>query len=305
MIRNNIAYDSRTNSVVFCSGKFVQVISCKRRTMTGTENIFTEKYAIRAKWIRPGSKAYLAVLAGDRLCLWDDRKRTLVFSTNADDVTISKENYFRGVTSVSGKILVGTSTGLVVGLEPSPSASRGEVSFESCLNRNTDGTAISCMCTDPRVIDKKRAAFAAGNVSGNISVFSGKELAAECTFACARGRRSPCMSLAMRGAHVFAGFASGHVRIFSRKSRSMIVEICAHARSLTGLALHPSRDMLASVGEDTVLNVWTFSEKGEVDLKFSEAIEDALLTGVAFRGREIVATAYDRDAVLVFERGGK
>ena len=64
-----------------------------------------------------------------------------------------------------------------------------------------------------------------------------------------------------RGDTVIGGFACGHIRVFRIGVKAAIVEISAHARCVTALAIHPSLPLFASVGEDTVLNV--FNVPGE------------------------------------------
>ena len=77
-------------------------------------------------------------------------------------------------------------------------------------------------------------------------------------------RGSPCMTIAIRGSYIVAGFESGHIRIFSlNRKGSMVpaVEVAAHARCITALAFHPKKNIFATVGEDTALNVWKMPDR--------------------------------------------
>ena len=139
--------------------------------------------------------------------------------------------------------------------------------------------------------------------------------------ACA-ARRFPCTSVVTRDKTVVGGFACGHVRIFRIGNKAPLVEIAAHARCVTGMAIHPSLPMFATVGEDTVLSVFNIPEDGEdvrglvwllgggatalivppcltprslcgcvfaiaqVDVAFTTTVTDRLLTGVQFSQRD-------------------
>lgn len=61
---------------------------------------------------------------------------------------------------------------------------------------------------------------------------------------------------------VVGGYTSGHIRIYSIASASPIAYVAAHARAVNALALHPTLDMVATSGEDTILNVITLPAKG-------------------------------------------
>jgi WD40 repeat protein len=95
------------------------------------------------------------------------------------------------------------------------------------------------------------------------------------------GKGYPCTAVACSpraGGIAICGFACGHVRIFGASmacthpalpSHSLpgpqhmpvhmpaLVEVAAHARPVTALALHPGLATFATVGEDSVLNVWS------------------------------------------------
>jgi hypothetical protein len=76
-----------------------------------------------------------------------------------------------------------------------------------------------------------------------------------------RGAGFPATSLATHGGRLFAGYASGHVRVFRAgtdpTSRVLEAEIAAHARCVTAVAAHPLSPTFVSVGEDCVVNVWS------------------------------------------------
>ena len=87
------------------------------------------------------------------------------------------------------------------------------------------------------------------------------------------------------------------------------MEVAAHARCITAIALNPDAPVIATVSEDCVLSVWTLPpspEDGrEVELVFTDFLEDRMLTGVAFLvdghgERKMVAGSYDTDTLDVW-----
>lgn len=122
------------------------------------------------------------------------------------------------------------------------------------------------------------------------------------------GRRFPCTAVAIRGDSVVAAFADGRVRIFSAGDGALLSEAAAHGRCITALTLHPTEHLFATVGEDTLVNVWTLpnpQEKGpSLELVASRRRPDMQLAGVAFSrmGSNLVASAYDWPALHVWKR---
>merc|ERR1712194_435865 len=96
-----------------------------------------------------------------------------------------------------------------------------------------------------------------------------------------------------------AAFGSGVLRVFSGKMR--LAEIAAHARWITGMSSFPN-SIVATVAEDTVLNVWQISDDHGVSLLHSSVVTDKQLTGVSFaQGTptpEVFVVAYDSDQLF-------
>ena len=113
----------------------------------------------------------------------------------------------------------------------------------------------------------------------------------------------PCTSIAIQDNLLIAGYASGHVRIFKQrggigeplKPSILEAELAAHARTLTALAIHPSRPTFATVGEDCTVRVWSIpnttsqqasngctTSRSKILIDMQAEIKDRLLTGVSF-----------------------
>jgi WD40 repeat protein len=131
----------------------------------------------------------------------------------------------------------------------------------------------------------------------------------------------PCTSLViLAGGHaVAAGFANGALRLFvcgasstSGSGSYLAAEIAAHSRTITALCSHPTLPILASTGEDGVVNVWSLPELsatgvGRVNLDMTAHTPGALFTGLTFLPSDsmsstlhLMATAYDSHALKIF-----
>ena len=88
----------------------------------------------------------------------------------------------------------------------------------------------------------------------------GNRRSAEATFP---GAGYPCSSVCVQGDMVIGGFTTGHVRLFSRSAKALVVEVAAHARAINAVASDlGARGTFASAGEDGMVDVWKWS--GEV-----------------------------------------
>jgi len=104
------------------------------------------------------------------------------------------------------------------------------------------------------------------------------------------------VAVASLGPRIVVACGPGQLKLFDAVSKELQVEVTAHARWITALAVQDTTDEcshIATVGEDTVLNVWTVSASGEVGFAHSSSVTNKLLTGVAFHEGGIAVTAYD------------
>merc|ERR1712127_152821 len=70
-------------------------------------------------------------------------------------------------------------------------------------------------------------------------------------------------------------------------------EVTAHARWITAVDVREDLGFVATVGEDTVLNVWQVDAgTGRIGLQHTSVVTDKLLTGVVL-GHGAMVTAYD------------
>jgi WD40 repeat protein len=139
-------------------------------------------------------------------------------------------------------------------------------------------------------------AFVAGDESGCVRLWSSadcKELLAS------KSTGYPIVSIGMSSLFVAAGYSTGHVRVFRRDDLSLAAEVAAHAKCITGLAMHPTLPQFTTVSEDTTLNVWGVtggSDELRLDLECHVKEADFMFTGVQYSlaaRPHILATAFD------------
>lgn len=114
------------------------------------------------------------------------------------------------------------------------------------------------------------------------------------------------MGTLMRGHNLLcAGYATGAVKIFDFDGQQCL-EINSHSRNLNALAVHPSRSVIATAGDDTFLNVFEIAGDSltslKVNLQSSSRINDMLLVGVGFAGdnqENVIAVPYDFSTMVV------
>jgi len=96
-----------------------------------------------------------------------------------------------------------------------------------------------------------------------------------------------------------------------------VAEVAAHSRPVSAIAVHPTKPWVVTAGEDTFVHVWhvsalqgqrfgsAFAGEEAVLLLFSgrgqNLHDDAVLTGVAWDGDRILATAHDEAAMLTWD----
>lgn len=207
-----------------------------------------------------------------------------------------ESHYNRGITYLDyGFICVGNSSGNVTVVKVN---SKNE-NIQFFDNIETKPIPISCLGSSGRLV-------VAGNDYGDVFGFDHHaNFEKVCKF---NGRGFPCTSIVTREDVVIAAFTTGHIRIYRASINELAIEITAHGRCINGLALHPALDVVASVGEDQNMNVWSvpdFSSRSsrEIDLLSSFVLANKKLTGVSFFNDErIGVVAYDDDEINFFEK---
>lgn len=112
--------------------------------------------------------------------------------------------------------------------------------------------------------------------------------------------------IASLGARLLVAYGPGTICLFDAVTFQLQVELTAHARWITGVSVQEETGKIATVGEDTVLNVWNMKQN-PLTLEHSEVVTDKLLTGVAlhYNGAGAFATAYDSDELFNIQLGAR
>ena len=177
-------------------------------------------------------------------------------------------------------------------------------------------------CDEETLLGDARHMCMAAHASGGLVVAQVARLAAPGTL--------PRAAVCVPGALVVA-FGTGKLIVYNGRSERTL-EIAAHGRWITGLSACPQRQLVATVSEDTVLNVWHFAGSGgaangsngggvlegpggqgrspkvAATLVHSSIASPRLLQGVAFldlapaaQALTLAVAAYDSHDLLVYE----
>jgi hypothetical protein len=135
-------------------------------------------------------------------------------------------------------------------------------------------------------------------------------------------RPGPIVSLAARNGVVVIAESGGVLCFASTTTKRVFCETQAHARFLSAAALHPRRDIVATVAEDGTIAVWGMpseildtndDEKNEIaeiaerslpKSLFAARWPDGMLTGVAFCGDgddALAVCAYDETEIVAWQ----
>lgn len=103
------------------------------------------------------------------------------------------------------------------------------------------------------------------------------------------------------------GYSNGMVKLYTSDEPRLVASVQAHSRQVSAIACHPSKQLFATVGDDTFMNVWEVPKNSiDVSLNVSARANDMQLTGVCFAGSEgvitsVVASVYDYKSILVWD----
>lgn len=103
------------------------------------------------------------------------------------------------------------------------------------------------------------------------------------------------------GSQILVAYGPGTICFYDAISLVLQAELTAHARWINAVSI--GAGLIASVGEDTVLNVWSVEPStSKISLMHSSVAADKLLTGVAIHAAggaaAVAVTAYDSDEIF-------
>lgn len=252
-------------------------------------------------FVRVQGTDFLVITSSTGAYLWSaDGSSMLYFLPLADVLKGDTEfQFMRGIASSDSSVFLGTSLGHI--LEVLIPSSTGEHGVELINTVYVSSSPVSCMhCDEQHLL--------VGNDFGDIRCYQTYPRLSENPIVERVGNGFPCTAIVARGDCVIAGFSSGHIRGYSIRSGDMVVEVTAHARCITGLALHPYDNFVASSSEDQYICVWNFTDfsprsSKTMDLLSAEKLDNRLCTGLCyFLDDRIGVTSYDEEEVTVLQR---
>lgn len=224
-----------------------------------------------------------------------DRKERQVFRYamhRGDDGGVGSGDsiHARGVCIVRKYLCFGMSTGAIMVCECSVKGGKVRVVHKADL-RGAHDAAVTTLCRDEN--NRDSVAMASGDATGRVVVWNMDGLdpllvmGGELPMHVLGTLESPCMSMVLSHGVLAVASFNGLVTFFeTNEAKRKILEIAAHARSPTAIAVNRTGTLLASVGEDSKLMVWhfpTLSDRSSA-LAFSAVIADRMLHGVTFVG---------------------
>lgn len=246
---------------------------------------------------------YLEMPFGPVLCLTsingtqiynEDATTLLFYSPIVDQVSdLSKLKFHQGscVVPSAGHVAIGTSKGSLV-----PVYAASAESF-AALSESKPGSPTAEV-TDLCYSAAANAVFSV-HANGDMLVWAVTASGPYSNTAKAlTGSDQVPIRIAPLGTRLAVAHGTGTICLFDALSHELQVEVTAHARWITGMAIREDTGQIASVGEDTVLNVWQVDmAHGNVFLQHSSVVTDKLLTGVALHGAGAAVSAYDSDII--------
>jgi len=295
---NNLSSGDTTDTVAYV--RFSEVVITTITGATRKIPVSSRCHIFQASFVNIQGTTFLALASSLGIQIWSTDGAEMKFFFAMSTLVDGEEDghYMRGIADIcKGFVCVGCSTGCILVLA-TPSATGDRITLAH--NLEAAKTPITALAASEDIL-------VAASDLGELTVFnvlSGFDIKGKFP-----GNQYPCTSLITREDSIAAAYSTGHIRIFQLSSMVMVYEVCAHARCVMGLALHASDNIMASVGEDQVVNVFTFptfTSRASMDLElvFSDKIESRVLTGVAFINDDTLGVvAFDEDELNIFKKG--
>eukprot|EP00611_Tribonema_gayanum_P000345 TRINITY_DN10236_c0_g1_i2.p2 TRINITY_DN10236_c0_g1~~TRINITY_DN10236_c0_g1_i2.p2 ORF type:complete len:336 (-),score=102.41 TRINITY_DN10236_c0_g1_i2:70-1077(-) len=274
--------------------------------------------ALQARFVVADAQELLVVALSTGVQMWSANGTRLLYFFSLRSVVAEGGPAVscRGISAVERgcHVLVGCSDGDVFVFAVSARGGGGMEKVE--LSRSLRGHTRPVTATAA-----SRTIAASADMGGRIIAWRVADAYAKmCEFSC-----DGCMvtSMAARDELLVAALSNGTICAFRVAAGELAFEIAAHARIINAIDLHPTQPLLATVGEDAHLNVWSLPDdrspakaSSQVDLLYSEEVRDHLLTGVAFRKDVpvdegaggmvgIAAAAYDTPGIVLWAAWGR
>mmetsp|Transcript_69994 Transcript_69994/g.226418 ORF Transcript_69994/g.226418 Transcript_69994/m.226418 type:complete len:313 (-) Transcript_69994:99-1037(-) len=279
------------NSVNFGSGKLMLHSLASGQSKDGPE--VTQATSVR----------YLDLMHGPVLCVSstngtqiynEDASALLFFAPNNDSsatTDLLKCHQAACVVPALQHIVIGTSKGSLVVVH-SAAADKFDALPESVPA--TAATEISDIC-----YSEAAQAIISAHSNGELRAWAPVANGPYGGGVAEAGNGQAPVRIVALGSRLLVAYGPGTVCLYDALTRELQAELTAHARWITGVAVREELGQVATVSEDTVLNVWQVDpSSGRVALLHSSVVTDKLLTGVALHGELAAVTAYDSESIF-------
>jgi len=304
LLCNNFSVNDRFFAYVHLGEVVVGSVKTAEVSPDKAHRIACKEVLMQTKLVSFSGGVNLLVAAGHRsVQVWEPAESKKIFMHTLPEPTPASqehENYSCGITvaanGAQSYLLVGTSHGGIIVFE----ADKYKFGTDRTLSHELHTTPITDLCSQQET-SGTGTHFASADLAGNIVVWAVAGFQPCATFPAPTAH--PCTAIKMRGTKIYAAYSTGHIRVFDWAKNRKVCEIAAHARIINALDLHPSKDWLASVAEDTYAIVWDMTgvDSKVVTPLLTGAAADCLLTGTKFVDDQLMAVTYDQDHLRVWK----
>ncbi|KAF2345858.1 WD40-repeat-containing domain, partial [Trinorchestia longiramus] len=240
----------------------------------------------QARWVSTLSHRHLLVVTGRAGVVfynWDGSILLKGIRLGGTEATAPPQTgtdgglFCRGIAELDGQVVVGEVVVLRTGEGRILRVSYADDFEEEVPDGDDEGVGVESVRFQWRphavaaLASCGRGQLAVGDVRGNIMVGKAVGDSVDKLWEI-ESYGSAVSCLACVGDLLLGGYLSGHLRVFSLSTRSVLAEICAHGRAVTGLDAVEGvgeRELLrgVSVGEDTFVRVWGLHKEDDAITK--------------------------------------
>eukprot|EP00898_Chlorokybus_atmophyticus_P008493 jgi/Chlat1/8645/Chrsp87S08050 len=255
----------------------------------------------------------IALTTATDIQIWDASGARMLF-THALRAAMSSNGLMRGISAVrSGDNRTHVCFGDASGSIHIVSCEKGnKFKYAASLQAHTapvSDVSSQYQCSEGADIGHEHNFFASTDTEGNVVTWEAIKAQEFQQRDRADGSGEPVVALGVCAAAstLLALEWMGKLRVYGMGAGVLVLraEVVAHARFATCLAVHPSKDIFATGGEDGCVTAWTLTKDASqpVGVVLSVVWTDAMVVGLAFCGDKcgkLSAAAYDRDQLTVW-----
>ncbi|VVC32188.1 WD40/YVTN repeat-like-containing domain,WD40-repeat-containing domain,WD40 repeat [Cinara cedri] len=262
----------------------------------------TKSDVTQVLWCTLGYINCLVVTSSEGVIIYDcDQQFKRIFFHNCEDKNM-KEKYAKGIATFECTYLcVGNSNGTIRTFGPDED---GQVVFlDRKLIHGAPITDMSAYKQNLVSCDESGCTVLSKLDSGELMIIARSKIF----------EGQPCTTTEItRTGLITVGYGCGRIRIFDQTIRvanndaedhfPMIIQVSAHARSITSMSAAKDTDLLLTVSEDSWIRVWKLNST-TITLAYCYTKEDTLFMGCQFitrNGSKFCTTAYDSSYITCY-----